>query len=409
MASQHNAGRSILPPLIGLLVVAAVAAGGFFAWNAFFGASATAVADDAKEQVQKKEPDTTASKVERILKGLTLEQKAAQVFVVEPEAITDVDVVTMAGEMTRAALDEYPVGGLIYFDANLESPDQVEEMLSNVQRYSKSSCDLPMFTCVDEEGGAVCRIASNPVFNVEDVGDMARIGATGDVDQAREAASYIAGYLSDLGFNVDFAPVADIATSDDGTMAERSFGNTPDEVAPMVAAQVKAFGKQHVLCSAKHFPGIGDAEGDSHDDSIYSNDSLDDMMDWSLVPFKEAIKAGVPLVMVGHLSCRGLGSKSANLPASLNPEVIEGILRDKLGYDGLVITDSLQMGAAAEVYDPDQQAVEVLEAGADLVLMPVDFKQAYDGLIQAVKDGTLSEERLDESVRRIILAKLTLL
>jgi beta-N-acetylhexosaminidase len=127
------------------------------------------------------------------------------------------------------------------------------------------------------------------------------------------------------------------------------------------------------------------------------------------VPFKEAIKAGVPLVMVGHLSCRGLGSKSANLPASLNPEVIEGILRDKLGYDGLVITDSLQMGAAAEVYDPDQQAVEVLEAGADLVLMPVDFKQAYDGLIQAVKDGTLSEERLDESVRRIILAKLTLL
>lgn len=409
MESKNNAGRGALPLLVGLLVAAAVGTAGFFAWKTYSSAPGPSEPAKSEQQTKEKEQDTTSSKVERILKGLTLEQKAAQVFVVEPEAITGVDVVQAAGEMTRDAIDEYPVGGLIYFDANLVSPEQVEEMLSNVQRYSKDSCGLPMFTCVDEEGGTVCRIASNPVFDVEDVGDMARIGATGDADQAQEAASYIASYLGDLGFNVDFAPVADIATSDDGTMAARSFGSTPEEVAPMVAAQVKGFGEKNVLCSAKHFPGIGDAEGDSHDDSIYSDDTLDEMMDWSLVPFKAAIKAGVPLVMVGHLSCRGLGSKSAELPASLNPEVIEGILRDELKYDGLVITDSLQMGAAAEVYDPDQQAVKVLEAGADLVLMPVDFERAYDGLVEAVRDGTLSEERLDESVRRIIFAKLTLL
>jgi len=402
MSFKSRGQRDAVLVVVGVVLIVCVVAGGIFGCQRLFGETKKeeAVPQDKKEQ------QSRASKVDRVLKKMTLAQKAAQVFVVEPEAITGVDAATIAGDMTREALEHYPVGGFCYFAQNLESPEQTKELIANAQAYAKDACGLPLFACVDEEGGFVSRVANNDAFGVDNIGDMADIGATGDVKAARKAAEYVGGYLSELGFNVDFAPVADIATSQDGTMADRSFGKTPDEVAPMVAAMVKGFAQAGVLCSAKHFPGIGAAEGDSHNESIYSNDSIDDMLDWSLVPFKEAIKAGVPMIMVGHLLCQGLEEGDTELPASLNPKVIEEILRKRLSYDGLVVTDSLQMEAASAVCTPDQQAVMALEAGADLVLMPVDFEQAYQGLLDAVEDGTITEERLDESVRRIVAAKL---
>lgn len=346
--------------------------------------------------------------VEKLLQKLTLEQKIAQLFVVTPEDITGVDVATAAGDITKQALLEYPVGGICYFAQNLQTPEQTREVLHNTQRYSKQSCGLPLFTCVDEEGGTVARVASNVEFGVEDVGNMSAIGASGNAKKAEDAAYYVGSYLADLGFNVDFAPVADIATSSDGTMTWRSFGQTPDDVAPMVAAQVRGFGKAGILCAAKHFPGIGAAEGDSHNDSIFTDATLDKMNSWSLVPFAAAIKEQVPFVMVGHLTCTGLENVTSELPASLNPGVIEGILREQLAYDGLVITDSLQMGAATQVCEPNQQAVFAIRAGADLVLMPQDFVSAYSGLLEAVQEGEVPESRIDESVRRVIAAKLAL-
>lgn len=403
MGMPTGGRRDAVRLVVGVVLIACVVAGGVCAFQQLFGKTNKEV-----EMTQdKREPQPAASKVDRVVKKMTLEQKVAQVFVVEPEAITGVDAAIIAGDMTREALERYPVGGFCYFAKNLESPDQTKELIANAQKYAKDACGLPLFACVDEEGGLVSRVASNAAFGVEDIGDMAAIGAAGSAKKARKAAAYVGGYLSELGFNVDFAPVADIATSQDGTMADRSFGATPDEVAPMVAAMVKGFAQAGVLCSAKHFPGIGAAEGDSHNESIYSNDSVEEMLKWSLVPFKEAIKAGVPMIMVGHLSCRGLKDQGTELPASLNPQVIEGILRKRLNYDGLAITDSLQM-EAAQVCTPDQQAVMALEAGADLVLMPADFEQAYEGLLAAIRDGTMSEDRLDESVRRIVAAKLDL-
>ncbi len=391
--------------IVAFVVIAVLAVGGFALWRHFN----TPAAPPEEQEEQEQKPRVVIdpqyeSKVARLLGDLTLEQKVAQLFVVTPESITGVEAAIAAGETTRDALTEYPVGGIIYNSANLQSPKQTLEMLRSSQNYTKDACGLPLFTCVDEEGGDVARVADKEIFDVVNVGNMANIGATGDSEKARDAAYAIGSYLADLGFNVDFAPVADIVVSDDSVMKSRSFGDTPELVASMVQAQVEGFTRAGVLSSAKHFPGIGSAEGDSHTERIYSHDTAKQMLAWSCVPFKAAIDEQVPMIMVGHLYCVGLES-GGNLPASLNPAVIEGLLRDTMGYTGLVITDSLQM-EAADVCEDDEQAVLAIQAGNDLVLMPNDFHKAYKGLLKAVKDGEISEERIDESVQRIILAKI---
>lgn len=363
----------------------------------------------AEEQVPlTPEQQAELDHVNHLLDELTLEQKVAQLFVVRPEAITGVETAVAAGEATRNGILKYPVGGICYFNANLQDPKQTQEMLRNTQNYAKDTCGLPLFLCVDEEGGTVVRVADNEAFDVRNVGDMADVGATDDVERARTAAYEIGSYLSDLGFNVDFAPVADIVTSDTSVMAERSFGSDATKVSAMVAAQVEGFSRAGVLCAVKHFPGIGNAEGDSHNTSIYSTRTKDQFLSWELIPFEEAIKADVPMVMVSHLTCQSLGEDQSNLPASLSKSVMVGLLRDELGYDGIIITDSFEMGALDGVCTPDDQAVKAIQAGADIVLLPTDFGRAYEGLLRAVKQGTISEDRVDESVRRIIRAKLSL-
>ena len=393
--------------LAAFLVLAVVSVGGFALWRQ--------LATPAPEPVAQQEPQLTQEeldvqgRVERYLDELTPEQRVAQLFVVRPESITGVDTAVAAGDTTRRAITDCPVGGICYFAANLVSPEQTREMLRNTQNYAKDACGLPMFLCVDEEGGTVSRVAANEAFGVDDVGDMADIGATQDPEKARAAANEVGSYLAGLGFNVDFAPVADIVASEEGVMYSRSFGGDPQLVANMVTAQVEGFARANVLCAAKHFPGIGGAEGDSHNGRIYSYRTAEEMSAWELVPFRAAIAANVPMVMVGHLSCMGLADGAQGVPASLSKHVIGDLLRGELGYQGLVITDSFEMSALDGVCTPDEQAVRAIEAGADLVLMPSDFQRAYQGLLGAVRQGTISQERIDESVRRIIRAKIALL
>lgn len=361
---------------------------------------------DAPDATQPTDPSADLNKqVAETVTGLTLEQKVAQLFVVPPEAITGVGTATQAGPATEAALTQYPVGGLVYFQKNLLDPAQTKELIANSQRYAQAACGLPLFIGVDEEGGTVARIGGNPGFPVENPGNMADVGATGDTNQARAVAANIGSYLSDLGFNLDFAPDADIC-GDPATdvMALRSFGTDPNLVGRMVAAQVEGFTSVGMLCSAKHFPGIGGLSIDSHEGAIVNEKSLDDLLAHELVPFKAAIDAGVPVIMVGHLTLPTITGD--NVPASLNPAVINGILRNKLGYQGLVITDSLGMGAVDGICTPDQVGVTAVRAGADLVLMPADFPAAYEGLLTAVRTGDIPESRIDESLTRIVKAKL---
>ena len=362
-------------------------------------------APEGDEPQASEEPEEAVSEVDRIVSGMTLEQKVAQLFVVRPEAITGVETAVAAGETTRQALLDMPVGGIVYFAANLVDTDQTREMLRNTATYAEEASGLPIFLCVDEEGGTVSRVGGNPGFGVDNVGNMCDVGATGDTAYAEEVAKGIGTYLDYLGFNVDFAPDADIANNPDGTMGLRSFGATADVVAPMVAAQVRGFADAGVLCAAKHFPGIGGALGDSHDASIYSEKTLDEIRAEELRPFEAAIEEDVPFVMVGHLSMPNVTGDDD--PASISSEIVTDLLRDELGYEGIIITDSMGMGAATEAVGVERVAVAAISAGVDIVLMPADLDAAYQGVLDAVTSGELTEERIDESVRRIVRTKLS--
>ncbi|MGN0055077.1 MAG: glycoside hydrolase family 3 protein [Atopobiaceae bacterium] len=363
--------------------------------------------NDQSQQAQSDDGQST-DPVQDAMDQLSLEQKVAQLFVVAPEDIVDnVSVVVSAGDATKAALQDYPVGGFCYFGQNLTSEDQTTQMLSNVQRYSLDACGLVPFKAVDEEGGTVSRIGGNSGFSIANVGDMRTVGDSGDADQAKQVAQTIAGYLMDLGFNLDFAPVADIANNPSSTtMARRSFGTTADVVTPMVSAQVEGFAQSGIGCCAKHFPGIGGATGDSEKEAIYSQKTLEQMGSEELLPFQAAIQKGVPMVMVGHLSCPNV--TGTDEPASLSKTMVTDVLRGRLGFTGICITDSLSMGAVSSLYDPSEIGVVALEAGQDMILLPSNFNACYQGVLDAVSSGRLTQDRIDQSVRRIVTAKLQL-
>ena len=422
-AKQVAAGRPTSQKLSRVTLVAAVAAVlvaviGWFATDGFgtnkleppqtdVGASIQAGQEGASSQAGATGATTIDEQVAQKMAALTLEQKVAQMFIVTPEALTGAEVVTAAGDLTRIAIDDRPVGGIIYNTQNLLDATQVSEMLATTQTYSNEACGLPMFLAIDEEGGEVNRIGDNEAFEGTDVGNMSDIGATGDADQARQAASTIGGYLTKLGFNLDFAPVADIANNPESeTMLYRSFGSTADVVAPMVAAAVRGFSDAGILCCAKHFPGIGAALGDSHIAGITTEETLPEMQSEELVPFTEAINAGVPFIMVSHLSCPQVSGE--NTPASLSRGIVNDILRTNLAYNGLIITDSLAMGAVTESYDAADVGVMAIEAGNDIILMPENFDATFRGVLDAVADGRITEERINESVERIIKTKLTM-
>ena len=349
-------------------------------------------------------PDKT-DKVQQIVDSMLLEEKVAQLFLVQPEAIVDIGTATAAGDATKQAINKTPVGGFVYFSDNLQSEQQVQDMLRNGQKYSEDRIGLPAFLSVDEEGGTVARVASTGRFDVTDVGDMAKIGASGDVQQARQAGETIGSYLSELGFNLDFAPDADVLTNPDNTVVKkRSFGNDPRVVSDMSLAVAQGLAQHQVYSVYKHFPGHGATAGDTHQGYAYTDKTLDELKQSELIPFENAIQNNAEFIMAAHISAPRVTGDDT--PASLSKTMITDILRGQMGYDGIVVTDAMNMGAVTEQYTSAQAAVKALQAGADLVLMPEDFQEAYQGVLDAVKDGTLTEQRINESVTRIVKVKV---
>lgn len=343
--------------------------------------------------------------VDERIGAMTLEQKVAQLFIVTPEALVEgVSQVTQAGEATREGVTTHPVGGIVYFAQNLLDPEQTTTMLANVKQFYADAGNVAPFIAVDEEGGTVVRVADNEAFGAQDVGDASALGSAGDTEAAKRAAEQIADYLMPLGFNLDFAPVADVVNplrSD--TMGLRSFSSDAAVAADMVRAEVEGFRDKKMLCCAKHFPGIGAAAGDSHEGAITIEATNEELETVDLVPFRAAIEAGVPMIMVGHVSLPNIVGDST--PAPLSSAVVQGMLRDSLGYTGVVVTDSLSMGAITNYYSPAEAAVAALKAGCDIPLMPERFDEAYQGVLNAVQAGELTEERIDESLIRILAAK----
>lgn len=356
---------------------------------------------------QNPEPAAVAARaaVDERIGAMTLEQKVAQLFIVTPEALVEgVSQVTQAGDMTREGVTAHPVGGIVYFAQNLLDPEQTTTMLANVKQFYADAGNVAPFIAVDEEGGTVVRVADNEAFGAQDVGDASALGSAGDTEAAKRAAEQIADYLMPLGFNLDFAPVADVVDplrSD--TMGLRSFSSDAAVAADMVRAEVEGFRDKKMLCCAKHFPGIGAAAGDSHEGAITIEATNEELETVDLVPFRAAIEAGVPMIMVGHVSLPNIVGDST--PAPLSSAVVQGMLRDSLGYTGIIVTDSLSMGAITDYYTPAEAAVAALKAGCDIPLMPERLDEAYQGVLSAVQVGELTEERLDESLTRILTAK----
>lgn len=348
---------------------------------------------------------TTTEEVQNIVDSMSLEEKVAQLFLVQPEAIVDIGTATAAGDATKQAINKTPVGGFVYFSDNLQSEQQVQDMLRNVQKYSEDRIGLPAFLSVDEEGGTVARVASTGRFDVTDVGDMAKIGASGDVQQAKQAGETIGSYLSELGFNLDFAPDADVLTNPENTVVKkRSFGSDPQVVSDMSLAVAQGLAQHQVHSVYKHFPGHGATAGDTHQGYAYTDKTLDELKQSELIPFENAIQNNAAFIMAAHISAPRVTGDDT--PASLSKTMITDILRGQMGYDGIVVTDAMNMGAVTEQHTSAQAAVKALQAGADIVLMPEDFQEAYQGVLDAVKDGTLTEQRINESVTRIVTVKV---
>ena len=348
-----------------------------------------------EEPVEEENP--YAEQARAYLETMTPEEKLWQLFLVTPESLTDTGTVTLAGDTTKAALEARPVGGVCYFAPNLVDRTQTQTMLSGIQSYAKT----PLFLAVDEEGGLVSRVGANEAMGTTYFEAAANYGQRADLAEVYNVGKTMAQELGELGFNLDFAPVADVITNPNNTeIGSRAYSNDPEVAAPLVGAMVEGLQRSGMAACLKHFPGHGSTEADSHQGKSVSTRTLEQLRETEWVPFRAGIEKGVAFVMVGHQTNENL----SGLPASLSPEVM-GYLREELGFDGLIITDSLRMGAIIGEYTSAQAAVMAISAGADMLLMPNDLPTAFQGLQAALADGTLTQERIDESVLRILETK----
>ncbi len=343
--------------------------------------------------------------VEEIMARMTLEEKVLQLFMVTPEALTGVDEVYAAGTKTEESINRYPIGGIVYFKQNLRSPEQVKDMLTRTQKYFRDRIGVEAFLAVDEEGGQVARISGREEFGIASFPDMSEIGASGEPKKAYEVGDKIGTYLADLGFNMDFAPVADVLTNPENTVvARRSFGTDGAVTAAFSNEVVKGLQAHGISGVLKHFPGHGGTAADSHEGYAATERTLEELTAEDFVPFKEGADAGAHFIMSGHIAAPAVTGD--NTPASLSSKMLTEILRGTLGYNGIIITDALNMGAVTSSYSSAEAAVKALQAGNDMLLMPENFEEAYQGVLDAVHDGRLSEERINQSVERILRWKV---
>jgi beta-N-acetylhexosaminidase len=312
-------------------------------------------------------------------------------------------LVEQAGEQTKQAIENYPVGGLFYVSANMGSESQVKEMLSGVQEFSQDRIGLPLFLGIQEEGGTVSPFTGNSSFSLK-VDGAATLGESGDTDTIYESGKTIGSYMSKLGFNFNIGPVADITKDSKSLTKDRAFGSDAETVASQVAAEVQGMKEEGVSPVLKYFPGKGNVSKDSKSTYATTDLTLDELRESDLNVYKSGIEAGADCVMVGHVVAENItGDQTIS---SLSKEMITDVLRGELDYDGLVMTEALNSESVINDYTSAEAAVALIQAGGDIIFMPENFEEAYNGVLSAVNDGTITESRIDDSVRRVLRVKL---
>jgi beta-N-acetylhexosaminidase len=350
--------------------------------------------------------------VEATLASMTLEEKVGQLFMThaygssaDTQAPADVAANQKLYGVDNAEqlIDKYQPGGIIYFawTNSVQNPDQIAKLSNGIQDAALAQpSGVPSLVGIDQEGGIVARVGS-PATQLP--GNMA-LGAGRSGSDAQTAAAVNGDELAAMGINWNFAPVADVNMDPaNPVIGVRSFSEDPGLAATLTAAQTRGYTSTGIAGAAKHFPGHGDTATDSHTGLPVVDHTREEWEQYDRPPFQAAIDAGVPAIMTAHISVPSLDPSGD--PATLSKPIMTGILREEMGYDGVVITDALDMAGASATYGNDRVPVLALKAGVDMLLMPPEFDVAYNAVLDAVKSGELTEERIDTSVRRILTLK----
>jgi beta-N-acetylhexosaminidase len=314
-----------------------------------------------------------------LLSDMTIEEMVSGMFIVSPEAITGVGTVVQAGDGTKNALATYPVGGLIYSASNFKDAEQFTQMLSNTNEFSL----FPLFLAVKAESG------DTSSFGIESV----KASELTDTDSVKQSYTAIAQTLSQYGINLNLAPVADVVAQDgDATLQGRTFGSDATAAAPLVNAAVQSMQDAQVSAVLQKFPSSND-----------TSKSLEELNNSEFVVYNMAIQNGVDCIMVSNATASELTGDDT--PSSLSSAVVTDVLRGSLGFDRLVITDYLNDSAVTSKYSSGDAAVAAVIAGCDMLLEPADYQEAYNAVLQAVSDNTITRERIYESMYRIYRIK----
>ncbi|WP_257347881.1 beta-N-acetylhexosaminidase [Pseudalkalibacillus decolorationis] len=345
------------------------------------------------------------AKVEAFVERMTINEKVGQLLMPAIRKVDNKPVTTMQPEIKKM-IDDFTPGGIILFRENVESRQQVKLLNSKLQEQSK----LPLMISIDQEGGLVTRLPYFPDLQ----GNMA-LGATGNNNLASKTGEILGEELRNLGIHIDFAPSVDMNINPlNPVIGIRSFGDDPKQVGEMGTAFMKGLNEAGVIAVAKHFPGHGGVDSDSHYVLPVHPKSLEELRNSELKPFQTMINEGVQGIMTAHITFPEIETTQldsqkdglpVHLPATLSPRMINDILRDEMNYKGLVFTDAMNMKAISEHFGSGEAAVRAILAGADVIVMPDQLKVAYDALLEAVKSERITEERLNESVVRILKAK----
>lgn len=355
--------------------------------------------------------------IARLVGEMTLKEKVCQMFIVRPESLVcpedplSLDITELSSDMADF-YNEYPVSGFCIFPKNIVSPEQLSKFTGDLRSLSypgSGSRSLPCrpVLCIDEEGGRVARIANTDSFGLRKFESMTALAADNDEEKIYDASFYIGSYVKEYGFDIDFAPVADVNTNPDNIIiGPRAFSDNPETAARMVVSYLSGLSDSGIKGCIKHFPGHGDTRNDTHLGYAATTKTWDEIDACEMVPFKAGIAAGVQLIMIAHIAAPNV--TGTDLPSTLSSVILQEKLRGTLGYKGLIITDAMEMGAITLKYKSAEAAVASIKAGTDIILLPSDLIQSVNGIIKAVENGEISEKRIDESVRRILSFKHSL-
>lgn len=341
--------------------------------------------------------DPLQEEIAAYISSMTLEQKVANLFIVTPESITGVTTATQAGDGTRTALGEYAVGGIVYSARNVQNADQFKEMLANTKNMYREFYNTELWMIVREEGAD--NVVAGSATGVAAQQTAGEIGTSGDTGNAYQAYNAIGSYLKEYGVDVNLGPVCDVP-GEGSYLGERAFNTDVDIVTSMIQSAVEGQRESGIVTCLAAFPGRGSATGNPADGTAAAGKTLDEMRSSDFLPFSAGIEAGAQMVMVSNMAAED------GVPCSLSSTMITDILRGELGFQGVVITEDMDQKAITDHYTSGEAAVMALQAGADMVMKPANIAEAYAAVLAAVADGTLTEERIDESLVRIYTIKM---